>query len=145
MRCKLNLISVMIGMFWMIQSYALSPILQQCPSPDAIKYEGVHRAQPLMYNLFIIYEVSYYDTDRSWLFGVGLVTGESMGDAIASGNRMVQDISSKPVPTDQQSGGAVCVYPIAGGKYSGIAVEADHVKTPQELQRFFTLPERSRQ
>jgi hypothetical protein len=127
-----------LAIFLSHAAFALPESLPDCPSANAIRYEGVHMAQPLMYNLFIIYQLSKYDTEKSWLFGVGLITGDSMGEAIASGNRLVQDIAEHPVIAEDKHANPTCVYQIGGGKFTGIAVEADYVNTPQEIQNLFS-------
>ena len=119
------------------KSFAMPLQVEDCPSVSVIQGEGIHMAQPLVHHLFVVYHYSKFNTDNTWLFGVGLVTGDSMADAIQNGNRLVQNMSPVPVLTQDKNAHLTCFSPLNNSQQMAVAVLADYVKTPEDIQNLF--------
>lgn len=136
MKIKTSILGGAFLFLFVSHTFAVSLTPLTCPSPDLIKAQGVDEVQPLMSRLYIIYHRSNYDTDRKWLFGIGLIPGDSVHEALLNGNERVKEIS---VLEDKNSG-LECRYYITKGDYTeyvGIAVLSEGGKIPQEFEQYF--------
>lgn len=136
MNIKARILIAAFSFLFVNQTLALGLSPVTCPSPDEIKAQGVDEVQPLMSRLYIIYHRSNYNTDRKWLFGIGLIPGDSVYEALINGNERVKEISV----LDDKNSGLECRYYITKGDYTeyvGIAVLSEAGKIPQEFEQYF--------
>jgi|GEM_PF-6352637 len=86
-----------------------------CPSVDAIKKGGFMAVQEYKKeNVYIVYQLSKYDTPEIWAFGVGIPINQvtSKDDAKNKAQQALDtlDGSPKPIATDQKNNRWYCLY-----------------------------------
>lgn len=98
-----------------------------CPSTMAIQSGRVITAQSILFNYYAALQSSNYDTDQSWLFGIGLIEAPDKQNAIAQGNQLLGRLSDNPQPTYDASGSWACAYKVTDTKhcYAAIAMPGD--------------------
>lgn len=108
-----------------------------CPSTQAIKSEGLTIAYQLINLYFGAYQFSQYDTDKTWLFGLGLVKSSNQSDALVQGNKLLTKLSGRPVPELDHAQNWACYYRVGDNKYEAVAIQTDFVDTPIEFETSF--------
>lgn len=70
----------------------------ECPDLAAIQAEGLSMSLAMQsVGFYAAYQISQFDTDKPWLFGILPIAADSDEDALESANELLADMSSPGV------------------------------------------------
>lgn len=113
------------------------PDMGACPSVEAIQSEGLTMVQSIYQNGFLTYHQSEYDTDKPWIFVVGIFEAESEDEALDQGNEALVNLSGNPGPTPDDENNTICFYDI-DDEHIAVAVTTENgFLSPLKLRSYF--------
>ncbi|VEG91611.1 DUF4949 domain-containing protein [Legionella spiritensis] len=116
---------------------AATPHLPACPDAGAIKTQGLSMTDQLLPGMFIAYEVSQYNTEDLWFFGIGLVEAEDENAALVSGNKSLTTLSGQPTAEQDEDGDIYCVYSLNDAGMQANAVQISGSLSQARFRHYF--------
>jgi hypothetical protein len=109
-----------------------------CPSADLVKAQGLVIAQDIAPGYYVAMQNSNYNTDKSWIFGFGIINADDEQSALSKSNKILKNLSGEPTPLHHNDELA-CVYDLVdhGERYMAIAVNGDFTDAPSLLRSHF--------
>jgi len=109
---------------------------QSCPDISDIKAEGMTMVAPIMYDQFLTYNISSYNTDNNWAFVIAPIEAESEDVALELANEILNGMGSVGIPQTEPDDEIVCMYNTGDANILAAAVNADHMISPSKLKQY---------
>ncbi|MFC7780204.1 DUF4949 domain-containing protein [Legionella taurinensis] len=124
------------ALFLASATWAASHTVESCPDVSVIKNEGLSMAQVIMSNTYLTYHISQYNTDNTWVFGIGPVQASDEEQALEEGNALLYHLSGRPSPEDDGEGYSYCIYDLGSDNVQAFALRAADMKSIHQLKKF---------
>ncbi|KTD74657.1 DUF4949 domain-containing protein [Legionella waltersii] len=107
-----------------------------CPDINDIKSEGLPMVEQIGPEMYIAYNLSYYNSDAMWGFFIAPVEGDSEETALEISNEILDSMNAPGIP-HEQGGDVICSYETGIPNMIAAAIKDGQQISPLKLKQVF--------